>query len=95
MAQTESRQAHWSDEVWEDYLESQRQKEYFKPKLTDDFLATLTELVKRDVCGGDTVETVDFARQCFYLADKEPPSDEQLDPYYRQDEGEANDVRSN
>ncbi len=45
-----------------------------KPKLTDEFLATLTEYLKIEGWGVDYCEAEDFVRSCYSLADKDAPN---------------------
>lgn len=44
-----------------------------RPRLTDEFLATLVEAAKIDGNGGDWPATEEFVRNVFEIADKEPP----------------------
>jgi hypothetical protein len=52
-----------------------------KPKLTDEFLATLVEAGKIDGWSTDYIETCSFIQSCFDMADKSTPSIEELEPY--------------
>lgn len=53
-------------------------EESLKPLITDDFLHVLQLAVKTCGWSVDHVESAEFVRWCFYLADKEPPN---LDPF--------------
>lgn len=49
-----------------------------RPRLTDEFLATLAEAAKVDGWMTDYIETSRFVRNVFEMAGKEPPD---LEPY--------------
>ncbi len=52
-----------------------------KPKLTDEFLATLTDVARFHGWCGDYVEVADFVREVHSYADKPRPLNETLEPY--------------
>lgn len=62
-----------TDEEFEQFEDALR------PRLTDEFLATLVEAAKVDGNGSDWIETQNFVRNTFHLAGKEPPEMESYD----------------
>jgi hypothetical protein len=55
--------------------------ESLKPRLTDEFLATLVETAKCVGWGVDYTEVQNFVREVFHLAERPEPTKEMCEPY--------------
>jgi len=55
-------------------IEEKKKVDEIKPKITDDFLSTLSELARIYGWTGDYGEIVNFVEDCFILAEKEKPN---------------------